>query len=74
MKIILPGYDVPMMLQGGVINPIWYERLQALANKVNKLDARGLLDAPDVNNTTPITDGQVLVWDDTDGVFKPGTN
>lgn len=25
MKIVLPGYDVPIVLQGGIINPEWYK-------------------------------------------------
>lgn len=67
MKIVLPGYDVPLVLQGGAINPVWYEFF-------NNLIKRGVLDMPDVDNTTPITNGQVLVWNGTDSVFKAGSN
>lgn len=36
---------------------------------------RGVLDAPDVDNTTtPITNGQVLVYDSTAKKLKPGAN
>lgn len=36
---------------------------------------RGVLDAPDVDNaTTPITNGQVLVYDSASKKLKPGAN
>lgn len=81
MKLVVPGYDVPFVGQSGVINPVWYEFLQNVASTLNNLsgrttdlEARGVLDMPDVDNSTPITDGQVLVWNGTDSVFKPASN
>lgn len=67
MKIVLPGYDVPLALQTGVINPVWYEFF-------NNLMKRGVLDMPDVDNSTPITNAQVLVYDSTAKKLKPGSN
>ena len=66
MKIVLPGYDVPLVLQGGVINPVWYEFF-------NNLMKRGVLDAPDVN-ASGITNGQVLAYDDTSKKLIPAAN
>ena len=81
MKIVLPGYDVPLVGAGGLLNPVWYECLQNIATTLNNLsdrttdlEARGVLDMPDVDNSTPIADTQVLVWNSTDSVFKPGSN
>lgn len=80
-KIVLPGYDVPLVGPAGTVNPVWYECLQNIAAVANDLsgrtadlEARGVLDMPDVDNSTPITNGQVLVWNGTDSVFKPGSN
>ena len=35
---------------------------------------RGVLDMPDVDNSTPITNGQVLVYNSTSKTLKPGAN
>lgn len=67
MKIALPGYDVPLVLQNGLINPVWYAFFDAIVK-------RGVLDAPDVDNSTPIIDGQVLVYDGPAKKLKPGSN
>lgn len=74
MKLVVLGYDVPFVQSNGLINPVWYEFLQNVASQINALNARGVLDMPDVDNTTPITNGQVLVWNGTDSVFKAGSN
>jgi hypothetical protein len=67
MKIVLPGYDVPIVLQGGVVNPVWYEFFDNLVK-------RGVLLAPDVDSSAPITNGQVLVYDAATKKMKPGAN
>jgi hypothetical protein len=38
------------------------------------LGRRGVLESPDVDNSTPITNGQVLVYDSTALKLKPGAN
>lgn len=67
MKVVLPAQDEPLVLAGGVVNPNWYLFFA-------KLVKRGLLDLSDVDNSTPISDGEVLVWDDAAKKFKPGAN
>jgi hypothetical protein len=67
MKIVLPAQDEPLVLSGGGVNPIWYLFFQNLVK-------RGVLDMPDVDNSTPITDGEVLVYDGTAKKLKPGSN
>lgn len=69
-KIELPGYDVPLILPGGAVNPFWYEKLKLIADAVND----GVLGSIDVDNSTPIANMQVLVWDATAKKFKPGAN
>jgi len=69
-KIDLPASDVPMVIAGGVVNPIWYEKLTALAKAVNG----GILGAIDFDNSSPIANGQVPVWDNTAKKFKGGAN
>jgi len=67
MKVVLPAQDEPLVLSGGVVNPIWYAFFTALVK-------RGVLDMPDVDNSTPITNGQVLVFNSTAKKLKPGSN
>jgi hypothetical protein len=67
MKVVLPAQDEPLVLSGGVVNPIWYAFFTAIVK-------RGVLDMPDVDNSTPITDTQVLVYDGTAKKLKPGSN
>lgn len=66
-KAILPGADVPLVIGGGLMNPTWYAFFSDLLR-------RGVLDMPDVDNSTPITNTQVLVWNSTASKFKPGAN
>lgn len=48
---------------------------QAWFEYFSYLDARGVLDAPDVDNaTTPITNNQVLVYNSTSKKLVPGAN
>lgn len=65
MKIKPPGQNVPIQLADGSVNPLWYEYLT---------QKRNVLDADDVNNSTPITNGQVLVFNSTTGKLTPGAN
>lgn len=67
MKVVLPAHNEPLVIDGGLINPIWYEFF-------NNLMKRGVLDMPDVNNSTPITNGQVLVFNGTTEKLTPGAN
>ena len=67
MKVVLPAQDEPIVLSGGVVNPTWYLFFQSLVK-------RGVLDMPDVDNSTAITNGQVLVWNSTAKKLKPGSN
>jgi hypothetical protein len=67
MKVVLPAQDEPIVLSGGVVNPTWYLFFQNLVK-------RGVLDMPDVDNSTPITNTQVLVWNSTAKKLKPGSN
>lgn len=69
-KIELPGHDVPLMLSDGLPNPDWYVKLKAMADAING----GVLGAIDVDNSTPITNGQVLVYNSTAKKLKPGAN
>jgi hypothetical protein len=68
-KAVLPGYDVPVVDAGGRMTPAWYEFFSNLLR-------RGVLDMPDVDNSTPISSGQVLEWSGTGtaGKFKPSAN
>lgn len=67
MKVVLPAQDEPMVLSGGVVNPIWYAFFTAVVK-------RGVLDMTDVDNSTAITNGQVLVYDGAAKKLKPGAN
>lgn len=67
MKVVLPAQDEPLVLPGGGVNPTWYLFFQNLVK-------RGVLDMSDVDNSTPITNGQVLVYDGTALKLKPGAN
>lgn len=67
MKVVLPAQDEPLVLQGGVVNPTWYAFFSALVK-------RGVLDMPDVDNSTAITNGQVLIFNSTTKKLTPGAN
>jgi hypothetical protein len=48
---------------------------QAWFDYFSYLDARGVLDAPDVDNaTSPIANGQALLYDSASKKLKPGAN
>jgi hypothetical protein len=67
MKVVLPAHNEPITMPDGSMNPTWYAFFSSLLR-------RGVLDLPDVDNSTPITNAQVLVWDSTAAKFKPGAN
>lgn len=63
-----PDKSTPLLEQDGrTVNQAWFDYF-------GYLDRKGVLDMPDVDNTTPITNTQVLVFDGTAGKFKPGAN
>lgn len=64
-KIKPPGPDVPIQLPNGSMEPLWYTYLT---------QKRNVLDSDDVNNSTPITNGQVLVYNSTTKKLTPGAN
>lgn len=69
MKIVpKPGRDVPVLgVDGRSISDAWDAFFSFL-------ERRGVLDATDVDNSTPITNGQVLVYDSVAKKLKPGAN
>jgi hypothetical protein len=68
-RVPRPDKSTPVLEQDGKsMSQAWFDYL-------SYLDARGVLDAPDVDNvTTPITNGQVLVYSSTSKKLKPGAN
>jgi hypothetical protein len=70
-KPILPGANEPVVLSGGLINPVWYQYFSTMTDYLVK---RGVLDMPDVDNSTPIANTQVLIFNSTSGKLKPGAN
>jgi hypothetical protein len=56
------------------MEPLWYAFFKDVAGRIASLESRGVLAMPDVDNSTPITNGQVLIFDGTSGKFKPGAN
>lgn len=64
MKITLPGQDTKVDAASGV-DPIWYEKLQALAKFANLFSEV---------DTASLTSGQVLIWNATTKKFLPGAN
>ena len=69
MRIVpKPNKATPLLeADGRTVSQAWDEFFAYLA-------ARGVLDAPDVDNSTPITNAQVLVYDGTAKKLKPGAN
>lgn len=63
MKIEAPGPDVPIQLEDGTVNPLWYVFFTK----------RGVLDMPDVD-AAGITNNQVLIFNGTTRKLKPGSN
>jgi hypothetical protein len=63
-----PDKSTPLVADDGrTVSQAWDEFFAYLAR-------RGVLDAPDVDNSTPITNAQVLVYDGTAKKLKPGAN
>ena len=65
MKIKPPGHNVPIQLADGSMEPLWYAYLT---------QKRYVLDSDDVDNSTPIANGEVLIYDETAKKLKPGVN
>lgn len=65
MRIKPPGQDVPIQLKDGSMEPLWYAFLT---------QKRNVLESDDVNNSTPITNGQTLIYDSTSKKLKGGAN
>jgi len=64
VKVVLPAQTVTLDTPQGV-DPIWYEKLQALATFANLFS--------EVNPAT-LTNGQVLIWNAALKKFLPGAN
>lgn len=65
MAIPFPGKDVPVIdLQSGMMNQVWYDYFK-FHQKLAQL--------PDVSITAP-TNGQVLIYNSTTGLYTPGAN
>lgn len=65
MRIKPPGQDVPIQLKDGSMEPLWYAFLT---------QKRNVLESDDVDNSTPITNGQVLIYNSTTKKLTPGAN
>jgi hypothetical protein len=63
MKVVLPAQDVSIQTPTGELDPIWYERLQALASFATMFQQ--------VNPNT-LTNGQVFKWNAAAKQFQPG--
>jgi hypothetical protein len=78
MKVTLPGQTTTVDAGDGV-DPIWFEKLQAMVKIVNAFDAispRLAILADVFSEIYPDTliDGQVLIWNATSKKFEPGAN
>jgi hypothetical protein len=78
MKVTLPGQTTTVDAGAGV-DPIWYEKLQAMAKIVNAYDALSprlaiLADVFSEIDPDTLTNGQVLIWNSTSKKFEPGSN
>lgn len=69
MRIVpKPDRSTPVLqADGKTISDAWDEYFVFLG-------ARGVLNMPDVDNSTPITNTQVLIYNAAAGKFKPGAN
>lgn len=69
MRIVpKPDKSTPVLQEDGrTVSDAWDEYFAFLGR-------RGVLDLPDVDNSIPITNGQVLVYDSTALKLKPGAN
>lgn len=67
-KFPRPGKFTPLLEDDGrTINQQWFDFL-------GYLESRGVLDLPDVDNSTPIADTQVLIYNAISKKLKPGAN
>lgn len=62
----IPNQTVPVILAGGVINPVWYEYFKSR-------ETVGLANLPDVK-LTALADTEVLIWNAADAKFENGAN
>lgn len=69
MRIVpKPDKSTPLLeADGRTVSLAWDEFFSFLAR-------RGVLDTPDVDNSTPITNGQVLIYNSTSKKLTPGAN
>lgn len=80
MKIVLPAYDEPVVLQNGVVNPTWYSFFSAIVKRLEvgtPTDGQFLVFADGkwiLEPATAPTNGQVLVWNSTTKKWVPGAN
>ncbi|QOZ68887.1 hypothetical protein [Bradyrhizobium arachidis] len=77
-KFTLPAANVPVMMPDGTVNPTWYEKLkiiEAFINLFGYIDFQRPTTPPAAPPAvTAIANNQVLIWDATQGQFKPGAN
>jgi len=67
-RIPKPDKSTPLLEPDGkTISQAWFDY-------IGYLDRKGVLDMPDVDNSTPITNTQVLIFNIAAGKFKPGAN
>lgn len=62
----LPHPSVAMVDKEGRVVPVWYEYLKSR-------EAVGLSSLPDVK-LTALANGEVLIWNSTDGKYENGAN
>lgn len=55
---IIPDSQVPLVLPGGLIAPVWYERLKLLFDALRTIDAAATFD-----KTTTATQTGLMLWD-----------
>ena len=74
----LPAYDVPLLMQDGTVNPIWYEKLKVMETFINLFGyiefARPASPPAAPPTVASIANNQVLILDATQGRFKSGAN
>lgn len=64
-RIKPPAQNVPIQLADGSMEPLWFAYLT---------QKRKVLDADDVDNSTPIANGEVLIYNSATGKLEPGVN
>jgi hypothetical protein len=70
-RVPRPDKSTPLMESDGkTINQAWFDYL----SYVDRQLLVGVLGQPDVDNSTPIINTQVLIFNAASGKFKPGAN